>query len=165
MKTIRIWLMCLSEPPFRLLNRILFRFMRYSRLRFGTTEFWGPRDFLDLCTTSVRRLQELDSELHARLTTQQKLMFWYDPDPKHHQYQAYGVWIFTINYAYVAYQSDGIIALLVYSAKLAALMPRQIYSKAMSETLHSEARATTRSWLETRHFPEPLVDCFREQTV
>jgi hypothetical protein len=128
-------------------------------------EFWGPRDFLDYCTTSVRRLQELDSELHVRLTTQQKLMFWYDPDPKHHPNQAYFVWIFSINYAYFTYQSDGIIAQLVYSAKLAALMPRQVYSKTMSDTLHSEARATTRSWLEVRHFPEPLVDCFREQTV
>lgn len=165
MKTIRIWFMRLSEPSFRLLNRIVCRLARYSQLRIGTMEFWGPRDFLDSCSTSVRRLKELDSELYTRATTQQKLMFWYDPDPKRHQHQAYFVWIFSINRSYTAYQSDGIIALLVYSAQLAALMPRGIYSEAMSVSLHSEARATTRSWLEARHFPEPLVDCFREQTV
>jgi hypothetical protein len=163
MKTLRIWLSYFAEPPFRLLNHIIFRLMGYSRLRIGTLTFWGPRDFLESCTASVRRLQELDSELYARLTTQQKLVFCYMP--KHLQ-QAYFAWIFSINDAYTVWQSDGIIARIVYSSQLVAQLPRRtVFTNATSQALHSEVNAKTRLWLEAHSFPEPLVDCFREQAI
>jgi hypothetical protein len=136
--------------------------MGHSRLRVGTLTFWGPRDFLVSCTASVRRLQELDAELFTRLTTQQRLEYYYSPK---HLEQAYIVWIFSIDDSYTAWHSDGIIARLVYSAHLATLIPHQVVTKAISRDLHSEVNATTRLWLETRHFPESLVDAFREQTA
>jgi hypothetical protein len=136
--------------------------MGHSRLRVGTLTFWGPQHFLESCNASVRRLQELDAELFTRLTTAQRLEFYYSPK---HLEQAYFVWIFSIDDSYTAWQSDGIIARLVYAAQLATLIPRRVVTKAMSRALHSEVNATTRLWLETRHFPEPLVHAFREQTV
>lgn len=161
MKTLRMWLMSLLEPPFRLLLYILFTIRGYSRLRIGTLTFWGPRDFLETCAASVRRLHELDSELHIRLTTQQRLVFYYSPKRLE---QAYYVWIFSIDDSYLGWQSDGIIARLVYSAQLAAVIPRQVVSDAMSRTLHTTVNTMTRSWLEAQRFPEVLVDCFRERT-
>jgi hypothetical protein len=162
MKTLRLWLSYLAAAPFRLLGHVFFRLMGHSRLRVGTLTFWGPRDFLESCTASVRRLQELDADLFTRLTTQQRLEFYYSPK---HLEQAYFVWLFSIDDSYTAWHSDGIIARLVYSAQLATLIPRRVVTKAMSRALHSEVNATTRLWLETRHFPEPLVHAFREQTV
>jgi hypothetical protein len=162
MKAFLLWLNYLVAPPFRLLGHVFFRLMGHSRLCVGTLTFWGPRDFLESCTESVRRIQELDPELFNRLTTKQKLEFYYSPK---HLEQAYFVWLFSIDDTYTAWHSDGIIARLVYSAQLATLIPRRVVTKAMCHALHSEALATTRLWLETRHFPEPLVDAFRVQAA
>ena len=162
MKRPRIWLSYLLEPPLRLLSCILQRLMGHSRLRIGTLTFWGPRDFLDTCAASVQRLHELDSELHTRLTTQQKLVFCYAPKGLVH---AYFAWIFSIDDSYMAWQSDGVITRLVYAAQLATLIPRRAISMEATHALHSEAMMTTRLWLEAHGFPELVVDTFREQAI
>lgn len=162
MKTFRIWLSYLLEPLFRLVFYVLFRIKGYSRMRIGTLTFWGPRDFLQNCTASLRRLQELDSELYSRVTTEQKLVFFYSPKQL---VQAYFVWFFSIDDSYTVWKSDGIIARLVYSAQLAVSIPRRIVPKSINRALHSEVRAATRSWLEEHRFPESLVHCFQEQSV
>ena len=148
----------------RLLSNISFVFMRHSRLRIGTLTFWGPRNFLESCTASLQRLQELDSELFIRLTTQQKLVFYSNPK---HLHQAAYIWIFSITDSYTVWRNDGIIARIVYSSLYVSQHPqkRTVFSKETSQVLHSKVNAKTGSWLEARHFPEPLIDCFREQTI
>jgi len=158
MKTFRIWLGHLAEPLLRVVSHLLYRMAGHSCLRIGTLRFWGPRDFLEKCSSSVQRLHDLDSELYSRLTTRQRLEFYYNPK----LVQAYYAWLFSIDDSYLAWQTDGIIARLVYSAQLAALFPRRAISKATSQALYSEVMATTRAWLKARTFPKELVDCFRE---
>ena len=162
MIALRIWLGNLLDPSFRFVSHIMFRMMGYSRLRVGTLTLWGPREFLEASTAAVSRLRELDSGLHDRLTTHQKLEFVYTA--KHSQ-ELSVVRIFTIDDSYMVWKSDGIIARLVYSAQMANLISRRVDSMAKSRALHSQVLATTRSWLEARRFPEPLIDCFREQAV
>ena len=162
MQTLGFILGRLFEPPFRLFVHIMFRFNGYSRLSIGSLTFWGPRAFLDSCAASVHRLKELDAELYARLTTQQRLEFFYDPKQT---IQAHYAWIFSISDPYTAWHSDGIIARLVYSSQLAALIPRRAIPQATREALASDVMTTTRLWLESRHFPEPLVSCFQEEAV
>ena len=158
MNTFQLWFGYLLELPTWLLCQVGFRCVWHSPLRIGTLTFWGPRDFLETCAASVRRLQELDSELHSRLTTKQKLIFYYSPK---YLRQAYFLWIFSIDNTWTVWKSDGIIARLVYSAQLVTLMPKRVMSKAASHVLHSEVSAKTLSWLEAHQFPKPLVDCFR----
>lgn len=158
MKTLRIWMGYLAEPLLRLFSHLLYRIMGHSCLRIGTLRFWGSRDFLEKCSLSVQRLYTLDSELYSKVTTQQKLEFYYNPK----LVQAYYAWLFSIDDSYLAWQSDGIIARLVYSAQLAASYPRRAISQATSEALHSEVMGKTRAWLEARRFPDELIDCFRE---
>jgi|GEM_PF-6466743 hypothetical protein len=158
MDTFRIWLNYLVEPSFRSVSHLIYRLNGDSCLRVGTLRFWGPRDFLEKCSSSLQRLRDLDSELYSRLTTRQKLEFYYNPT----LLQAYYVWMFSIDDSYLAWQTDGIIARLVYSAQLAALFPRRAISKAKSRSLYSEVMATTRAWLEARSFPKELIDCFKE---
>ena len=162
MNTFQLWLGYLLELPTWLFCQVGFRCVWHSPLRIGTLTFWGPRDFLETCAASVQRLQELDSELHSRLTTKQKLIFYYSP--KYFR-QAYYLWIFSIDNTWTVWKSDGIIARLVYSAQLVTLMPRRVMSKAASRALHSEISAKTLSWLEKHQFPKPLADCFREPSV
>jgi len=140
----------------------MFRMMGYSRLRLGTLTLWGPREFLAASAAAVSRLRELDSGLHHRLTAQQKLEFVY---MARHSQESSVVRIFTIDDSYMVWKSDGIIARIVYSAQLASVIPRRVDSKMKIRALNSQVMATTRSWLEAHRFPEPLIDCFREQTV
>jgi hypothetical protein len=158
MNKFQIWLSYLVEPPFRLVSHLLSRMEGQSCLRIGTLSFWGPRDFLEKCSASVQRLQELDSELYFRLTTRQKLEFYYNPK----LLQTYYLWIFSIDDSYLAWQNDGIIARIVYSAQLAELFPRRAVSKTASRALYSEVVQTTRVWLKARAFPKELIECFQE---
>jgi hypothetical protein len=162
MQTLGFLLGRLFEPPLRLFFFIFNRLSRHSCLRIGTLTFWGPREFLESCTASVRRLQELDAELYARLTTRQRLEFYYDPK---HLIQANYAWIFSIDDSYTAWHSDGIIARLVYSSQLAALMPRRAIPKEARRALYSDVMTTTHLWLESRHFPESLVSSFQKEAV
>ena len=162
MQTLGFLLGRLFEPPLRLFGHIMFRLMGHSRQSIGSLTFWGPREFLDSCTASIHRLQELDAELYARLTMRQTLEFYYDPK---HLIQANYAWIFSIDDSYTAWHSDGIIARLVYSSQLAALMPRRAIPKATRRALYSDVMTTTRLWLESRYFPESLISCFQEEAV
>ncbi len=164
MKSIRLWLSYLFEPLFRFVVHILLRLMGYSRLRVGTLTFWGSPEFLASCETAVHRLEELDSELHSSLTRQQRLMFYYSPK---HLEQASSIWYFSINDSYTSWQVDGIIARLVYAARFAASCRSRIVTKterSKVRALHAQVCAATSAWLAARCFPEPLVDCFREQS-
>jgi hypothetical protein len=162
MQTLGFLLGRLFEPPFRFSAHILFRLMGHSSNSVGSLTFWGPHEFLDSCTASIHRLQELDAELYVRLTTRQRLEFYYDPK---RLIQANYAWIFSIDDSHTAWRSEGIIARLVYSSELAAVMPRRAIPKATRQVLYSDVLTTTRLWLERQHFPMPLIMCYQEETV
>jgi hypothetical protein len=159
---LRIWVGHLVDPPFRFFSHIMFKLMGYSRLRLGTLTFWGPPKFIEAGTAAVQRLCELDSVLHDHLTTRQRLEFVYLPTRLE---DMYAVRIFSVDDSYMAWKLDGIIARLVYSAQFITLYPRRVDSEAKSRALHSQIRATTKSWLEAHHFPQPLIDCFQEKAA
>jgi hypothetical protein len=166
MKTIRLWLSYVLEPVFRFGLHVLLRLMGYSRLRIGSLTFWGSPEFLASCESAVHRLQELDSDLHSILTSRQRLVFHYSP--KHlHQMQMTSLWYFSINESCTSWQTDGIIARLVYAARLAASGRPRIVMKSerpAARALHAMVCAQTSAWLAVRSFPEPLVNCFREKS-
>ena len=97
-----------------------------------------------------------DPELQKFVTSQQNLTFYWSTKL---EYAAF-LWFFSINDSYASWESDGIIALLVYASRLAASTPRQVISKAAGKASHSEVCAETAAWLEERTFPAPLVSCF-----
>src|SRR5438445_10615536 len=97
MKKIRLSLAYVFEPVVRLCFYALLRLMGHSPLRIGTLTFWGEPEFLATCETAVRRLQNLDTDLHTSLTHRLKLMFYHSPK---HLEQVWPIWFFSIDDAY-----------------------------------------------------------------
>jgi hypothetical protein len=68
--------------------------------------------------------------------------------------------LFLISSAYVTWQTDGVIARLVYVAYcLSAFSPRQTWDDGLRD-LHRKVMEDSRSWLEARGFPRQLVHCY-----
>ena len=164
MRTIRLGLSYLLMPLFQLVPCILLRLMGHSRLRIGTLTFWGERGFLTTCNTAVCRLRKLDPDLHASLTQDHKLVFYHSP---RHLEEVCTIGYFSIDEAYYSWQADGVIARLVYAARLAVCgLPRFVPNEEMPSVraAHAAVCLATAAWLAERSFPERLVDCFKEQT-
>jgi hypothetical protein len=164
MRTIRLWLSYLLVPLLRLVICILLRLTGHSRLRIGTLTFWGERGFLTTCNTAVCRLRELDPDLHASLTQDHKLLFYHSP---RHLEQVCPAGYFSIDDAYYSWQADGVIARLVYAARLVVCgLPRFVTKEEQpsARAAHAAACLATTAWLAERSFPELLVDFFKEQS-
>lgn len=159
METVGFILGRLFEPPLRLLFYVYNKGLRHSSLRMGTLTFWGPQIFLESCAASVERLRKLDPDLFYRITTKQRLDFYYDPK---HQTQVNYAWIFSLDDLCLSWKTDGIIARVVCAFYLAELLPRRAIPKATRRTLNSHAFATTSAWLERHGFPEPLVSVYKK---
>lgn len=163
MKTIHRWQSYVFGPIFRLGFNLLIRLMGHSRLRIGTLTFWGSPEFLSRCETAVERIAALDSDLHSQMTHRQMLTFYHSPKRLE---VAYSLWYFSIDDSYTSWETDGIIARLVYAAHLATSDSPTVTLKTKrpsGRALHAEANATTGAWLESHSFPKPLVNTFREQ--
>ena len=164
MKTLRLFFAYIYAPVFWSMFYVLQRLMEHSRLRVGTLTFWGPPEFLSTCSASVERLQSLDAELHERVTEHERLCFYHSGKRLE---QAFFPRSFSVSDSYADWQSDGIIARLVYAAFLARAFPRQVISAAdrlAARARHDDVLAQTGAWLAARSFPEPLVECFQEET-
>ena len=132
------------------------------RVRVGKLLVWGDAGFLGLCRSSMERLERLDSGLHRVLTQGQWVRIF--QAPKDYYIGGLGPpWLFSVEPTYVAWQSDGIIARLIYIAFCMAEFPRG-HKPGESAGRHKSVVKQARSWLETRGFPEVLIDCYPEHS-
>jgi hypothetical protein len=127
------------------------------RLRVGKLRVWGDEGFLKLCSSSIDRIQTLDPNLHQALT--QRRRAWVFQDAQGPGGDAPPL-VFLVNKSYVVWQSDGIVARLVYIAFcVSTFSTRQIWHDNFWN-LHRKVMENSRSWLETRGFPRELADCY-----
>jgi hypothetical protein len=69
-------------------------------------------------------------------------------------------WLFSAEPGYAAWQSDGIIARLIYVAFCVSAFPEGCTSVEESEGRHKAVLTQSRSWLESRGFPRELIECY-----
>lgn len=127
------------------------------RLRVGKLSVWGDSGFLDLCKSSIERLKTLDPVLYQALTRCRRVWAFQDPQPVGCDAPP---WLYCIGSAYVAWQSDGILARLVYVAFSISEYPQGPTFDEDSWGTQQKVMKNSRSWLETRGFPQQLVDCY-----
>lgn len=127
-----------------------------NRCRVGKLSVWGDSGFVALCKASIERLRTIDPELYRTLTGQQ--WAWViqdrqgtgDAPPR----------LFGINPSYTAWESDGVVARLVYAAYcISVLSERRTFGEEF-RSAHERAMNKSRSWLQTRGFPEESATCF-----
>jgi len=128
----------------------------FHRLRVGKLSVWGDSGFLDLCKSSIERLRTLDPVLYQALTRCRRA--WVVEDPQHVGDGALP-WLFTVDSAYVAWQAEGVIARLVYVALCLSAFS-QPPTSAEEARRYQDVKNKSRSWLETRGFPQELVACY-----
>ena len=130
----------------------------FDRLRIGTLSVWGDAGFLALAKSSMERLKSLDLGLHGVLTQGQ--WAWIFQAPKDFYTGNLGPpWLFSVELPYLAWQSDGLIARLIY---IAFCMSEFAGGHKPGESVgrHKGVIKRSRSWLESRGFPEALIDCY-----
>jgi hypothetical protein len=150
-------------PPFVALLSIVSAVSRPQLIRIGKLRVCGPPEFLDLCRASVERLATLDSNIYRHFTTNRKVLVSFDlrgmpggSGPP---------WCLFINEAYAKWQTDGVIAQLVYMFYLMSVFPRHfayMHEDVAVRATHRGVLAKTKVWLEAHNFPEPLAACFSE---
>jgi hypothetical protein len=136
---------------------------RARPVRVGKLTICGPPSFLELCGASVERLASLDPMMYRRLTGEHPVWVFYE-DARSEQFGP--PWVVAINSAYVKWQSEGIIARLVYLIYYMAAFPRPVMSRkeqAEAGPKRLAALAQTKAWVEDRAFPAALVQCYSEQ--
>jgi len=133
------------------------RAARYGRWRAGNCCFYGPPDFLAICSKAMEQLSVLDKSVYLSLLPQ-NFRIWYEPHGPAVFHRHFG-----ISESYVAWREQGVIACVLYAhfeAKLA-------HGKAMWHMIIAEPRVVrqkihvaVRAWLEDHRFPAELAGCF-----
>src|ERR1017187_1362805 len=147
--------------PFLLLGfRVGEKVHGHRRLRSGKLSVWGDADFLNVCSSSIDRLQSLDCDLHLVLT--QRRWVWVLQASKGTPYMGClgPPWLFNVDPLYMSWHSDGIIARLVYVAFCISEFSTHHTSKEEMQERHLIVMKSSGSWLEMRGFPQGLVDCY-----
>jgi hypothetical protein len=129
-----------------------------GRVRVGKLTVWGDSAFLELCKSSIERMQMLDPVLYERLT--KRHWVWVYQDTQGATNDAAAPRLFGINSSYLAWHSDGVIARLVYVAFCMAVLSELQTSQPRDQMAHRRVMSNSRSWLETRGFPRELSDCY-----
>lgn len=136
------------------------RFSRERPTRVGRLTICGPPTFIGLCKDSVERLASLDADKHGRLTAAQPVWVFGDND----RGERFGPpWIVIVSAAYASWQTDGVIAWLVYVAFYITAFPCPPFSREeqrRAHLKHQEVLAQTRAWLELHAFPTAIIGCF-----
>lgn len=160
MQMFRLWMSHLFLPLSRLWVLLTTKLLRYSRLRVGTLSVLGPPAFIALCKPSIERFRSLDPDLHRCLTEREEVCIYYDPKRLD---QALFPRLFSVNDAFVAWSSDGIIARFAYIAFAISAFPRGVISAegaAAAKAKEYSVRAETKAWLENHGFPATLSGSF-----
>jgi hypothetical protein len=133
------------------------QFVRISKLKIS-----GPPDFLELCKSSVERLASLDPKIHRCLTIKQRLWVSYtDKQSGRHG----PPWVLLVNEAYASWQTDGVIAQLVYMFFYMESFPSGVLNRENQvavKAINRDVLAQTKAWLDAHTFPEKLAECFVE---
>lgn len=142
--------------------RLAARVRGVGRLRVGKLSVWGDAGFLALSKSSIERVGHLDPELH-RVLTQGRWAWVFQASPSLPYVGSLGPpWLFSVGAPYVAWQSEGIIARLIYIALCMSEFATGCTSGEESEARHKIVMKRSRAWLEARNFPEELAGCYDE---
>jgi len=135
------------------------RGLKYDCWQAGNCNFYGPPEFLSLCSGAMKKLSDLDKSLHDALVAEQET-FWYEPGggkilcAERH----YG-----INDAFVAWGEAGVIACLVYEYFETKLVYQRPFRESCMTNRNARGLALhggTRAWLEKHLFPAELIKSF-----
>lgn len=154
-----IWYISLRAflPLYARLIRLRCRCAKYGCWEAGTCVFYGPPDFLAVCSSAMERLSTLDRSLYGSLLAK-KLTFWYEPQRLAVAERHYG-----ISEAFVLWKEQGVIACLVFEhfeVELAWRRPLWRLCLMDRHIVWGQIHAAVRSWLEEHHFADELVRCF-----
>ena len=162
-KFLHVIFICVMSPVMLAGLSIAAKLARARPVRVGKVTICGPQGFLDLCGASLERLASLDPMMYRRLTGVHRVWVFYDDTRSEH----FGPpWVVAINSAYAKWQSEGIIARLVYLVYYMAELPRPVLSRkerAEAGPKRLAAMAQTKAWLEDRAFPAALIGCYSEE--
>ena len=143
------------------LGRALFRRAcagaKYKRWCIGRCQFWGPPDFLALCSKSLDQLARLDAGLYQSLPSED-ITLWYEPKGPALFYGHFG-----ISEAFAAWGESGVLAgvlFLHFEAKLAAGKPLWRAFLANPCSAREQINLEVRNWMAEHNFPAELANCF-----
>jgi hypothetical protein len=142
--------------------RVAARVRGLRRLRVGKLSVWGDAAFIALCRSSIERLESLDSTLHRVLTRGRWAWLFQAPGDSSYIGNLGPPWVFSVDPPYVTWQSEGIIARLVYVALCMSEFPTGGASGPGAAARHKVVMKQAQSWLETRKFPEELVRSYAD---
>jgi hypothetical protein len=146
-------------PVVLLWLRAVARIQGLRRLRVGRLSILGDPGFLSLCSSSVERLEHLDPALH-RVLTDHSVWLLQTTEGLPYVGNLGPPWLFSVEPGYGAWQSDGIVARLIYIAFCVSAFPEVCTSVKESEARHNVVMTRSRSWLENRGLPRELVECY-----
>lgn len=130
---------------------------RYCRWRAGNCLFYGPRDFLDVCSNAVDLLAKLDPPLYRSLLAQH-ITFWYEPKGFVLLERHCG-----IPKSFLLWREQGVLACLVFEyfeREWALKRPFVLLALVDRRIVWQQIYAAARSWLKKHDFLDELVQCF-----
>jgi hypothetical protein len=144
--------------PLGLLSlRVAVAMGRMRHLQIGKLSLWGDADFLELCRSSLDRLNALDPGFYQILTEKSEVHIVQDATGSSGEAAPF---LFVVGSHYLAWKSDGMIARLVYVGFcVSGFSMRQTWDKNFPN-VRKEVMAKSRSWLERQCFPPELVECY-----
>jgi hypothetical protein len=133
---------------------------KHGNWQAGNCCFYGPPEFLAVCSKATKMLSVLDQPIYQSLL-EKRLWFWFENELHKPAWGERGV---GISPQWLAWNEQGVISCLIYEQFEVEL----IYSKPlwrqclMNWTLISQqVYYRTHAWLKEHDFPCELVDCFR----
>jgi len=162
MRMFKIILGYLFGPMNLICLRVVLRFGKYGIFTTGTTTFLGPREFLEVCSVSLRGLASTDAEVHAALTRTDRYTFWYDE--RNSVYEDIFTGVYNVPNAFFTWGSDGVTARMIeayYTTKVTSRRLRGSFLKSEAQRNARETRRCIRDWLSSRKFPEELIECYK----
>lgn len=127
------------------------RLARYEKWHIRNCYFYGPTDFLGVCSRAMELLLTLDCELYESVASR-KLVSWYEPNGPVFFKNHCG-----ISKAFIGWQEHGVIACLLYSYFAVTL---GYEGKEATQSASLRILNRVRSWLKDHTFPPELLSCF-----
>jgi len=131
-----------------------FRAAKYGYYRVGSCRFWGPPEFLALCSRAIDQLATLDPGVHGSVLTE-NLELWYEPAWHVIFYGHFGV-----SDSFVAWKEQGVIACVIFLHLEAQLAHgRALWRAFAADPFAARQRVAdaTTAWLAKHGFPAELA--------
>ncbi len=149
-------------PLGKLISRLHFLVGDYMCANIGRCYYYGPVQFVQLFTESMKILH-VEDKLVYMAVTEMDFTFWDEPARPVFIKRFCG-----IAPEYKAWKEQGIITCVIYTFmenKLVFANYSLICQRGSLDSIYNQVLADTRSWLEHHKYPQELIDCFLDRKV